>query len=550
MLHPIARGMQQGQTVLRRPRTAAFALLAGLASWAAQIGGIYAALAAADIHPTLGMAGPRLPRLDARAALPLLARQRRPLPGRRRPGARAGLSDRLPARARVRRRAAGDRGLPRRRPRLLSSSRARASRWPRCAACAATTRATPTRHNSRPVRSTAVGPRQAGHVPPRGGASGHMPKSICQCDGAVLLDLAHARRGFARAFADHALAGTQLPADGRLAPARTDAGRAGEARRRPLGQGAVPLAQGQEARAATTCAWRATGASEAACRRCTSARSRRSLLLAPGRWYWKVRATGKPNSRWSNIAQIIVRADAATPYPPTRPTRAARDRGGREQHHRHVRRIEGRSRRRALRAAGAAARCSHAAPPRPSPRRAFRAPPSSRCASAPSTPPATPPGSRPSRNARSRAVHRLLAPDAPGNMRAITVADTSVALAWDAASDPDGTVGRYAVYRNGVLLGMPHSTGFLARNLAPATPYHFTVAAIDGGGHRSPDSAVDTTTQAPLPATGPAYAYMLATTGSELRGHAAPLPADLRRSRRPTTTSRPTSRSRARTTRS
>jgi peptidoglycan/xylan/chitin deacetylase (PgdA/CDA1 family)/uncharacterized membrane protein YbhN (UPF0104 family) len=57
MLHPIARGMQQGQTVLRRPRTAAWALAAGLASWAAQIAGIYAALAAADIHPSIGTAG-------------------------------------------------------------------------------------------------------------------------------------------------------------------------------------------------------------------------------------------------------------------------------------------------------------------------------------------------------------------------------------------------------------------------------------------------------------------------------------------------------------
>jgi peptidoglycan/xylan/chitin deacetylase (PgdA/CDA1 family)/uncharacterized membrane protein YbhN (UPF0104 family) len=57
MLHPIARGMQQGQTVLRRPRTAAWALAAGLASWAAQIAGIYAALAAADIHATIGTAG-------------------------------------------------------------------------------------------------------------------------------------------------------------------------------------------------------------------------------------------------------------------------------------------------------------------------------------------------------------------------------------------------------------------------------------------------------------------------------------------------------------
>ncbi len=57
MLYGILRGLHQGQTVLRRPRTALFALLAGLASWAAQIGGIYAALAAADIHPTIGRAG-------------------------------------------------------------------------------------------------------------------------------------------------------------------------------------------------------------------------------------------------------------------------------------------------------------------------------------------------------------------------------------------------------------------------------------------------------------------------------------------------------------
>jgi peptidoglycan/xylan/chitin deacetylase (PgdA/CDA1 family)/uncharacterized membrane protein YbhN (UPF0104 family) len=57
LLYGIARGLHQGQTVLRRPRTASVALVAGLASWAAQIGGIYAALAAADIHPTIGRAG-------------------------------------------------------------------------------------------------------------------------------------------------------------------------------------------------------------------------------------------------------------------------------------------------------------------------------------------------------------------------------------------------------------------------------------------------------------------------------------------------------------
>ena len=57
MLHPIARGMQRGQTVLRRPRTAAGALAAACSPGRPRSRGIYAALAAADIHPTIGRAG-------------------------------------------------------------------------------------------------------------------------------------------------------------------------------------------------------------------------------------------------------------------------------------------------------------------------------------------------------------------------------------------------------------------------------------------------------------------------------------------------------------
>ena len=43
------------------------------------------------------------------------------------------------------------------------------------------------------------------------------------------------------------------------------------------------------------------------------------VLLLPGRWYWKVRAAGKVNSRWSNIRQVVVRPKGDA-YPPTRPT--------------------------------------------------------------------------------------------------------------------------------------------------------------------------------------------------------------------------------------
>ena len=110
MFHPIARGMQKGQTVLRRPRTAPWRCSPASPPGRPRS----AASTRRSRRPTSTRRSarrPRLPRLDARAAVPVLARQRRPLPGRRRPGARAGLPDRLPARARVRRRAAGDRGL-------------------------------------------------------------------------------------------------------------------------------------------------------------------------------------------------------------------------------------------------------------------------------------------------------------------------------------------------------------------------------------------------------------------------------------------------------
>ena len=92
--------------------------------------------------------------------------------------------------------------------------------------------------------------------------------------------------------------------------------------------------------------------------------------------------------------------------------------------------------------------------------------------------------------------------------------------------DADGTISRYAVYRNGVLLGQSQSTGF-----PRAQPGAVHGVSLHRRGDRrrraplTPRSALDAVTQAPLPATGPAYAYMLATTSKKLRRSAAPLPA-------------------------
>jgi spore germination protein YaaH len=238
---------------------------------------------------------------------------------------------------------------------------------------------------------------------------------------------------------------------------------------------------------------------------------RARVMLLPGRWFWKVRSSGGINSRWSNIRQILVRPTGDA-YPPTRPTAlqvtaVAQDSltvmfGASSDDHA-VQGYELLSSAGTVLARGAAAPLTATgiacATTYTLTVRALDAAGNASQAS-------------PVAHAKTHACSDQLPPEAPANLRALTVADTSVALAWDPAHDADGTISRYAVYRNGVLLGQSQSTGFLARSLAPSTAYHFTVAAIDGGGHRSPEGALDTVTQAPLPATGPAYAYMLAST--------------------------------------
>jgi spore germination protein YaaH len=107
----------------------------------------------------------------------------------------------------------------------------------------------------------------------------------------------------------------------------------------------------------------------------------------------------------------------------------------------------------------------------------------------------------------------------PVSLVASTITDRSVALSW---SGGGGAVG-YAVYRNGVLLGKPTSPGYLATNLAAATPYTFTVRARDHAGNLTTDSLpLSVSTIPPIPATGDAYAFLLATVDSsfvDLQNH-------------------------------
>ena len=109
----IAHGLSFGLRIFRDPKPAGIALLAALASWLTQIAGIYWTLSAFGIHKGALGRRARLPRLDARAAVPDHPGQHRLVPARRRLPARADLQHRYGARDRVLDRPPGDRGRAR-----------------------------------------------------------------------------------------------------------------------------------------------------------------------------------------------------------------------------------------------------------------------------------------------------------------------------------------------------------------------------------------------------------------------------------------------------
>ena len=509
----------------------------GLASWAAQIGGIYAALAAADIHADDRHRRARLPRLDARAAVPVLAGQHRALPGRGRPGARAGLPDRLPARDRVRGRPAGDRGLRSASASASGSSRARASRCPRCAACAATTERVEQRSDRRARvdhRCLRAGRGTSPHAGERAGT--YQSRYAERWDGSPRFGCARPRRSLALALAVLAAAGAARPT-----PPGARRARAGGARSRaPSSRTARCRSAGTRPSGprATTCASRATARFTVADADGARARpSRRSCCSLPGRWFWKVRSTGKVNSRWSNIRRSSSRPKGDA-YPPTRPTALRVTAVAREQRHGHVRRLEGRRARRALRAARGGGkvhrprrrRAAHRAGPRPARR-------SSPCACARSTPPATSRRSRPSRTpARAPAPTTL----APGRARRTCARSRSPTRAsrspGTSRSDPTARSAATPSTATACCSASPRTHG-----LPGPQPRARDALPLHGRGHRrrrpplARRARSTPTTQAPLPATGPAYAYMLAHDRRASRTCSATTGRS-RSSRRPTTT--------------
>ncbi|WP_033259700.1 MULTISPECIES: discoidin domain-containing protein [Kitasatospora] len=94
------------------------------------------------------------------------------------------------------------------------------------------------------------------------------------------------------------------------------------------------------------------------------------------------------------------------------------------------------------------------------------------------------------------------APTAPGGLRVTGQSDTTVSLAWNAATD-DVAVTGYRVLLGGAVAAATAATSATVTGLSPATAYAFTVRALDAAGNLSAASAqVTATTSAATVPTG------------------------------------------------
>src|SRR6185295_13894187 len=93
------------------------------------------------------------------------------------------------------------------------------------------------------------------------------------------------------------------------------------------------------------------------------------------------------------------------------------------------------------------------------------------------------------------------------------VSAAAIGISWSAGTPGVGRTVGYRVYRDGVLLTQVAGASYVASNLAPGKSYTFNVQAVDSRAQLSPLSApASATTAPPVPTTGSAHAYLLATT--------------------------------------
>ncbi|HEV7773869.1 MAG TPA: glycosyl hydrolase family 18 protein [Conexibacter sp.] len=119
--------------------------------------------------------------------------------------------------------------------------------------------------------------------------------------------------------------------------------------------------------------------------------------------------------------------------------------------------------------------------------------------------------SRPSRAVTAGTGHTAPAP--PQGVQALAVSDSEIGVQWAPSRSSTGKITGYRVLRDGVVVRQVTGTSHVIGNLAPSADYRISVVAVDSLGSASaPSATVTARTQDPVPTSGHAHAYLLAST--------------------------------------
>jgi spore germination protein YaaH len=104
-------------------------------------------------------------------------------------------------------------------------------------------------------------------------------------------------------------------------------------------------------------------------------------------------------------------------------------------------------------------------------------------------------------------------PPAPTGLTASAVTSQSVQLSWSPSTAVSGNIVGYRVFRDGEPVGQVAEPAIALGNLAPSTDYRLSVVAVDSLGAISPPTpALTVHTAEPVPTSGSAQAFLLAST--------------------------------------
>ncbi|HEY4278887.1 MAG TPA: glycosyl hydrolase family 18 protein [Conexibacter sp.] len=115
-------------------------------------------------------------------------------------------------------------------------------------------------------------------------------------------------------------------------------------------------------------------------------------------------------------------------------------------------------------------------------------------------------------SATVRAVTGHAPPTAPAGLTAMAVSDTAIGVNWQPSTVAVGSVVAYRIMRDGAVVKQVPATSTVIDNLAPSTDYDVSVVAIDDMGYASAPAQASARTQDPVPTSGHAQAYLLAST--------------------------------------